>query len=354
MEDLAQKIQKIIEKYRSSFEQTDSDYEASTPEIGVEVDRVRAAQYGLDTRLIARTIQATIGGKKVSTFRQGKEEYDVRIQLLDQDRKSLDDLRQVEVVTKKKRIPLSSLVRLKEQSSVSVIKHRDRRRAIAVWADFLVDEKNKYKIKKQISKEVNALAVPDGYQIAKGKGQSTRKRSTDFLKNAFLTAIFLIFLVLVMQFNSVVQPFIILLAVLLSMGGVFWGLFLSGREFVIMMSGIGMISLAGVVVNNGIVLIDFINHLEAQGKDFKEAIIEGAVTRLRPVLLTAITTVIGLLPMAFGISFDFHTMSLQLVSESSAFWSPMAVTVIFGLSFATLLTLFVVPWLVLISRKVFR
>ena len=121
-----------------------------------------------------------------------------------------------------------------------------------------------------------------------------------------------------------------------------------------MMSGIGMISLAGVVVNNGIVLIDFINHLEEKGKDFKEAIIEGAVTRLRPVLLTAITTVIGLLPMAFGISFDFHTMSLQLVSESSAFWSPMAITVIFGLSFATLLTLFVVPWLVLISRKVFR
>jgi multidrug efflux pump subunit AcrB len=150
-------------------------------------------------------------------------------------------------------------------------------------------------------------------------------------------------LILVTQFNSVFQPVIIMTSVILSLGGVFLGLTIMELPFGIIMTGVGVISLAGVVVNNGIVLIDYTNRLHQRGMHFREAIIAAGCTRLRPVLLTAITTILGLLPMVTGIAFDFHKMEISWVSESSQWWSSMASAVIFGLALATVLTLVVVP-----------
>ena len=172
-----------------------------------------------------------------------------------------------------------------------------------------------------------------------------QQESEDFLGKAFVIALFLIFFVLVSQFNSVTMPIIIMTSVILSMGGAFLGLAVFKQPFGIIMTGVGIISLAGIVVNNAIVLIDYINKLRERGFEVKEAVVAAGATRLRPVILTAVTTILGLLPMVTGISYDFHKMAISWVSESSQWWSSMAIVVVFGLLVATFLTLIVVPTL---------
>jgi len=155
--------------------------------------------------------------------------------------------------------------------------------------------------------------------------------------------VFLIFLILVTLFNSVIQPAIIMTSVVLSLGGAFLGLTVLNAPFGIIMSGVGVISLAGVVVNNAIILIDYTNKLRDRGMALKDAVVAAGATRLRPVLLTAVTTLLGLIPMVTGVSYDFHKMSMVYVSESTQWWQSMAIVVIFGLGIATVLTLVVVP-----------
>ena len=187
------------------------------------------------------------------------------------------------------------------------------------------------------------LEMPVGYEIHYAGEKETEDESRAFLGKAFVIAILMITLVLVIQFNSILVPLIIMTTVILSLIGALAGLLIVGLPFGIIMTGIGVISLAGIVVNNAIVLLDYTRQLQARGMDLVSAAAEAGATRLRPVLLTAATTVIGLLPMAVGISYDFHMFSWALKSESAQWWRNMAVVVIFGLSFATVLTLVVVP-----------
>jgi multidrug efflux pump subunit AcrB len=184
---------------------------------------------------------------------------------------------------------------------------------------------------------------PKGYTYRFTGEQKEQEKAQAFLSKAFFAAISLIFLILLAQFNSFITPFIILASVLLSLIGVFLGLLVTGKAFGVIMTGIGVISLAGVVVNNAIVLIDYYTQLLRRGLPSKEALLRAGQVRFRPVMLTAITTILGLLPMATGISFDFRKMAWDIGSESSQWWGPMAVAVIFGLGLATLLTLIVVP-----------
>ncbi|MBT8045859.1 MAG: efflux RND transporter permease subunit, partial [Pontiella sp.] len=170
-----------------------------------------------------------------------------------------------------------------------------------------------------------------------------QQESTAFLSKAFLLALAGIVVVLVLQFNSVLLPFVILLSIILSIIGVMWGLLLTRMHFSIIMTGVGIISLAGIVVNNAIVLVDCINQMKAKGLDTTEAVVHAGRLRLRPVLLTAITTILGLIPMAIGFSFDVHTLRFIVGGATSAWWAPMAIAVIFGLAVATLLTLILVP-----------
>jgi multidrug efflux pump len=187
--------------------------------------------------------------------------------------------------------------------------------------------------------------MPMGYTYRFTGEDQEQQEAQAFLSKAFVVALFLIFLILVTLFNSVVQPVIILTSVVLSLGGAFWGLAVISSPFGIIMTGVGIISLAGVVVNNAIVLIDYTNRLRARGMVLTEAVISAGATRLRPVLLTAVTTILGLLPMVTGISYDFHVMAVSMTSESSQWWRSMAIVVIFGLMIATILTLVVVPTL---------
>ena len=338
-------IASILNRY-PEMKRVENDYESAKPEISVAVDRLKAAHYGLSVQQIAGTIRNAINGNVIGKFRQGEEEYDIVIRYDNEFRKSLSDLQRLHIVDDDGiRIPLNELADITPASSVGIIKRRNLKRSVGIWADFQPGIQNKKQIQSQSDSLIRNIAMPQGYRIDEGAGFEMRKGSTDFLLQAFMIALFLIAIVLVAQFNSVGQPFIIMVSVFLSLGGVFWGYLLSGQVFVVILSGIGCIALAGVAVNNCIVLVDYTNKLIHGGVPYKQAVIDAGKTRLRPVLLTAITTVLGLIPMAFGISIDLHpgTMGVQIGSEMSDFWAAFAWAMIYGLTFATVMTLVMVP-----------
>lgn len=336
------------------LKQIECDYEAAKPEINVKIDRRKAARYKLSTTTIASTIRNAISGGTIGTFRQGADEYDINVRFGKEYRNSANRLANLQIVNgDDDRIPLSSVASISPRSSVGIIQRRNLDRAVQVWADFKEDAENKAQIKKDIDSLVNQLSLPDEYYIGEGGGIEMRKESEDYIGKAMLIALFLVFMVLIAQFNSLTQSIIIMLTVVMSFSGVFWGYALTGQNFVMIMTGIGCIALAGVVVNNGIVLIDYVNLLITRGMHWKDAIIEAAKTRLRPVLLTAITTVLGMTPMAIGVSFDFHKFGIQIGSDSGQMWVAFAWAMIFGLSFATLMTLIVVPCLLKANFSIF-
>ncbi len=340
---ISQQVTDILEEY-PELKGISSDYEASRPEIAVQINRTKAAYFGLSTAEIAMTVRNAIQGSTVGTYRQDAREYDVVLRYADAYRKDINQLKNLIIPAGNgNRVPLSLVADLEYRSSVAVIKRADRERNVEVWADFKPDVQNKQEINKDIAEKIAALTVPAGYYLGTGEGLEIREESSTFLIQAFLIALFLILVVLIAQFNSIIDPMIIIFSVFLSMGGVFWGYALTGMSFIVIMSGIGCIALAGVAVNNCIVLVDYTNLLIRQGEHWSDALVEAGRTRLRPVLLTAITTVLGMIPMALGISFDIHQFTLQIGSEQSEFWKAFAWAMIFGLSFATIMTLIVVP-----------
>jgi multidrug efflux pump subunit AcrB len=235
------------------------------------------------------------------------------------------------------------------RSGYGSIRHLDQKRLIRISGNTAAGSSS-IEVLQEVQARLKNLELPAGYSIDYAGDQEEQQKASAFLSKAFLAAVFLIFLVLLTQFNSLAQSLIVISSVVLSLMGVFIGLILTGMPFGIIMTGIGVISLAGVVVNNAIVLIDYINLLRRNGLELEVALITAGTVRFRPVMLTAITTILGLTPMALGMSLDFRTMSLQIGGESAQWWGPMAVAVIFGLAVATLLTLVVVPVLYSITE----
>lgn len=344
----------IVEKIRSVMRDIPGpvdikdDFVSGKPEVQIRVDKERAALLGLDTYTIAYTIKAAINGVKVGVFREGKDEYDILTKLPESERQSIKALRRITVSgADGEPIPLTSVASVKLASGLGTINHKDQKRVVTVSAN--VEGRLANDVIRELDVRLKELSWPRGYSYTFTGEQEEQRKASEFLTEAFVATIFLIFLVLVAQFNSMATPFIILTSVLLSLIGVFGGLLICGMPFGVVMTGVGVISLAGVVVNNAIVLIDYFEQLRAKGLKTREALVKAGLTRFRPVLLTAITTILGLLPMAVGISFDFFTFSFITKSDSTEWWSPMAVAVIFGLFVATMLTLLVVP--VLCSLK---
>jgi multidrug efflux pump subunit AcrB len=202
---------------------------------------------------------------------------------------------------------------------------------------------NENAVRGEVSKYIDRVETPAGIHLRLGGANDEQKNAQEFLSNAFLVCVFLIALVLVTEFNRFDLPLIVLSSVVLSLIGVLWGLIITGTPFGVMMTGIGVISLAGVVVNNAIVLLDYVEQLRERGLPVEEALVQAGLTRFRPVMLTAITTILGLIPMAIGVSFDFRAFKWILGSQSAQWWGPMAIAVIFGLAVATVLTLVMVP-----------
>ena len=338
---LAEEVRKRIKQIPGLVDLKD-DYVKGKPEITVDVDKERAALLGLNTYTVAYTVKTAVGGSKVGVYREGKNEYDIVARLPEKDRKSLESLERITISGNQgEPIPLTSLASVHLTSGLGSINRKDQKRVVTVSGD--VNGVTANEVIAQIHKIMADNPLPRGYSYVFTGQQKEQEESQAFLSQAFLAVLFLIFLVLVTQFNSIVTPFIILTSVVLSLIGVLWGLIITDTPFGVIMTGIGVISLAGVVVNNAIVLIDYFNQLVAQGMSVKDAVIKAGLVRFRPVMLTAITTILGLIPMATGISFDFTTLTLDTGSESAQWWGPMAVAVIFGLLVATLLTLVVVP-----------
>ena len=312
------------------------------PEILVEVDKEKAALLGLDTFTIAYTVKTAINGSKVGVFREGKDEYDIVAKLPEKDRRSIEGLKRITISGPQgEPIPITSVASLKLTSGLGSINRKDQKRVVTISG------KNTGRLANDIIVDMKIIlekmSWPRGYNWRFSGEQEEQAKAQAFLGKAFITAIFLILLVLMTQFDSLIYPLIVLTSVVLSLVGVFLGLVITRMPFGIIMTGIGVISLAGVVVNNAIVLIDYYRQLVDRGLESRKALEIAGLVRFRPVLLTAITTILGLVPMATGVSFDFTTFSWEIGSESAQWWSPMAVAVIFGLAFATMLTLVVVP-----------
>ena len=331
-----------------------SDFEASRPEYEVKIDREKAAYYGLSTARIAMTIRQSINGSTIGKFRQGNNEYDIVMRLSDESRSSLYDLRNLQIVANGSRIPLSSVASIKPMTSIASIKRRDLTRTVSLSADFIRDIPGKAELTEEIMGEIDALKIdlPKGYEISPGADSDMQQETTSFLGKAFIIALFLIMIVLIAQFNSVADPLICLISALLSIGGVFWGFSIFQMQFEILMCGIASISLLGIAINNCIVLVDYTNLLIRQGYSWRDAIPEAGKTRLRPVVLTALTTILALLPMALAVSMDFRTFSIQTDSATSSLWIAFAWALIFGLTFSTLMTLVFVPSCLAIKHSV--
>jgi multidrug efflux pump len=341
---IAQQVRGVLEKIPFVQDIRD-DYVAGSPTVRVRVDRQRAALLGLSTDIIGFALKVAFNGIKVSTFREGDKDYDITVQLAESERKVTEILRELLIPTAQGLVPLSTVTKFDITGGLGQVNRVNHERVVTVKAN--VDEKHVPGpvVRAQAEKILTEFPLPPGYKIRFTGELEEQEKAQAFLSKAFAAALFIIILILVTQFNSVAQPLIIMTSVILSLGGVFFGLAVMDLPFGIIMTGVGVISLAGVVVNNAIVLIDYTNRLHERGMHFREAVIAAGCTRLRPVLLTAVTTILGLLPMVTGIAYNFHEMKISFVSESSQWWRSMASAVIFGLALATVLTLVVVPTL---------
>ena len=340
--ELAARVRKEIRDIPGLVDLKDN-FVKGKPEIRVRVDKEKAALLGLDTYTIAYTVKAAINGVKAGVYREGKDEYDIIARLPERDRQSIENLKRITVSgAGGEAIPLTSLAEISLGSGIGAIMRLDQKRVVTISGD--VSGRLANDVIKDIDQRLQQnLSWPRGYQYRFSGEQEEQAKAQAFLSKAFFACIAIILLILLTQFNSFITPLIILSSVILSLVGVFIGLLVTGTAFGIIMTGIGVISLAGVVVNNAIVLIDYYNQQLAKGMTGLDALLRAGTVRFRPVMLTAITTILGLLPMATGISFDFRKLAWDIGGESSQWWGPMAVAVIFGLGFATLLTLIVVP-----------
>ncbi len=319
------------------------------PELRVHINRLRAAQFGLSTREIASTVRAAVNGIEAGKYRDGDDEYDIVVRLRESDRSSLESLNNLTILDEGTQIPLVAVADLEVSGGFGSITRLDLERVATVAADAAPGFNGQ-----QILAQVQILladyraALPVGYQLAYTGENEEQAESFGFLTVVLLIGVSLIFMIMVAQFNRVSSPFIIMVAVGFSFVGVVLGLVLTRTPFGLM-TFIGVISLAGIVVNNNIVLIDYTMQLQARGLTKHDAIIEAGATRLRPVLLTALTTILGLIPLTFGINIDFVGLltnldpNFQFGSENTQFWGPMGTAIITGLTFATFLTLVIVP-----------
>ncbi len=323
----------------------DSNLDRGKPEFVVDVDREEAMRSGVSTQIIASTVQTGILGTEASKYRVGEDEHDIRVRLVPEARRSLDTISELTVPDKDGLpVPIRTVANLRQSVGPATVHRVDMSRVVTIEGDVVRDSgRTDAGVREEVALDLDAMTWPPGYRWEFSGSNEEELAATEFLSRAFVIAVLLILLVLVTQFDSLVLPLVIITSVVLSMIGVLWGLILTGTAFGIIMTGIGVISLVGIVVNNAIVLCDFIRQLRRDGMTRRQAVVTAGSIRLRPVLLTAITTVLGLIPLTIGVNVDFFNLSVTTGGESSQFWSAMGVAVIFGLTVSTVLTLIVVP-----------
>ncbi len=367
--DITQKIKFYLEDADlPGVEGLKLDMETGKPELMVNVDRERARRYGLSMGRIAGDIRTAVFGKEISKFKDGEDEYPIQLRFNEENRYDLGAVMNQKITFKNQsngkvvQVPVSAVADVEFSSTYGSVKRKDLNRVITIYSN-VTEGFNANDIVAQYKDILEGFEMPEGYTYYFTGEQEDQAESMAFLSRALMIAVFVIFLIIVSQFNSIAMPIIIILSVLFSTIGVFLGYVIFDMDFIIIMTGIGIISLAGIVVNNAIVLIDYINLVRQRKKEelsmvgdnrlskdqVIDAIVEGGSTRLRPVLLTAITTILGLIPLSVGFNIDFYGLltrfdpNIYWGGTNAVFWGPMAWTVIFGLAFATFLTLVIVP-----------
>ncbi len=362
----------INSKNISGIEDLKLDVEIGKPELLIKVDRQKANRLGVATGQIADVLRTALYGKEISTFKDGEDNYPINIRLQEKFRYNKDALLNQKIIFRDqasgriKQVPISAITSVENSTTFSAVKRKDLNRVISIYTNIL-EGYNPSEVVKNTKHLLKSYKIKKGYNYKFTGEQEEMEKMMAFLTKALLIAMISIFLILVAQFNSAVTPVIISLSVLLSLIGVLLGLVGFNMDFIVLMTMLGVISLAGIVVNNAIVLIDYVNLIIDRKKAklnidtskgettflpkqvIYESIIEAGKVRLRPVLLTAITTVLGLIPLAFGININFVTLFTEydahayIGGENVMFWGPLSKTVIFGLIFATFLTLVIVP-----------
>lgn len=329
-----------------------SDFETGRQELAVRVDRRQAGLLGVSTLGLASTIRAAVNGTEASVFRQDDDEYDIVVRMKESRRQNIEDVGELYVKTPTgERVQISEIADFNIQDSLGAIQHVDSSRVITVSAD-VKEGYNENAVLRDAQKAIDAnLSLPPSYQTAWTGQNKEQEDAQEFLSAAMLAALSIVVLVLITQFNSLLQTGMIMFSVLLALIGVFLMLVVRQMPFVMIMTGVGVISLAGIVVNNGIILIDYMNQLRERGLDLEDAVLTGGLVRFRPVMLTALTTILSLIPTVIGVSLNAKTFRLEFGGSSVELWGPMANAVTSGLIVSTILVLVVIPAMYVLAER---
>ncbi len=335
-------------------EELKTDFEMNSPEIIVQLDRDRAQRFGLSTGQIGMEIRTALYGKEISKLKQDEDEFPIMLRYQKATRENINALVNLEITYRDmntgmlRSIPLSTVAKIDYTSSYAGIKRQDQKRIITVYSN-LLSGYSANDIVPVIKREAKSFPMHQGTEIKLTGEQEDQAETTAFFLKAMIIALGVIFFILITQFGSVSKSLIILSEVIFSIIGVLLGVIIFGMDIVILMTGLGVVALGGIVVRNGILIVEFIDSKKSEGMPTRRAIIEGGKTRITPVILTATATMLGLVPLAVGMNINFVTMFTELNphiyfgGDNVAFWGPLAWTIIFGLSFATFLTLMFVP-----------
>lgn len=353
------------------------DVNKDKPTMQVVVNREKAGELGVSASQVGQQLRNSIFGSKAGIYKEGGDDFDIYVRFNKDNRYNTSALFNQNITFRDnsgqiKSIPVSAVAKHENNSGFSAIKHRDTKRVVTVYSALAPGYTDAGAIVAQIQNEMKSYQdLPSNIKIDYTGQIEEQNKQMAFLMGAFFTGLGLIFFILIFQFNSISKPAIIMLAIFLSLIGVFGGIVITGSAFVIMMTMVGIISLAGIVVNNGVVLLDYAQLLIDRKKndldlddneylsteDLFESIVKAGKARLRPVLLTAITTILGLIPLAIGLNINFFTLfkefdaNIYMGGDNVVFWGPLAWTVIYGLLIATFLTLIIVPVLFFLSMK---
>lgn len=347
----------------AGVEELKSDIQNSKPQINIKIDRERANLLGISTAQVGSDLRNAVFGKEVSKFRDANDEYPIMVRFQDVQREDLSALINSQVTYRDmamggmlRQIPLSSFATIDYNNTYGVIKRKDQKRVVTIGSNVL-NGFNPNEVVQKVEAAIKTYPKSDGINIKMGGEQEEQAETSAFLGRALLISLGLILLILVTQFNSISKPLIILSEIFFSIIGVLLGFSIFNMEISTIMVGVGIIALAGIVVRNGILLVEFTDLLREQGMPLNEALIEAGKARMTPVLLTATATMLGLVPLAIGLNIDFVTLFTELNphiffgGDSVAFWGPLSWTMIFGLAFATFLTLVMVPVMYLLDEK---
>ena len=331
-----------------------ADFETNSPEILIQIDRDRANREGISTGQIGMELRTALFGKEVSKFKQDEDEYSITLRYGKVTRENINALLNLLITYRDmntgllRSIPLSTVARLNYSTSYAGIKRLDQKRIITVYSNVLSGF-SANDIVPQIKKLAANYPLHEGTVIKMTGEQEDQAETSAFFLKAMIISLGIIFFILITQFNSVSKTLIILSEVLFSIIGVLLGVIIFHMDLVILMTGLGVVALGGIVVRNGILIVEFCDRLKDRGMRTREAIVGAGKTRITPVVLTATATILGLVPLAVGMNVNFVTLFTELNphiyfgGDNVAFWGPLAWTIIFGLSFATFLTLLLVP-----------